>query len=199
MIPAMIKNTSTNFTKNSPLRISTQEIDITVKKLECAYTEGRLDDNELEYRMEKAIKAKTEGDLSELISDLAEIKHTTALASLKSRQRLKTYALALFSGIEQTGSFILPQFYRISAIFGGCLIDLSKAKLENPLSNIEISAIFGGVQIFVPKGVRVELHSTPIFGGISKKVNNENLPHDAPLIRINAKAIFGGVEITRKH
>ena len=198
MTLAMTKNITTRFTKDSPIRISTQEIDATVQELESAYTDGRLDDSELEDRMAKAIKAKTEGDLSELLADLARLEHTTAFARAKTLRRLKTSALALFSGIEQTGSFIVPKFYRISAIFGGCLIDLSKAQLESPISTIQISAIFGGVQLFVPAGVRVEIHSTPIFGGVSKKVHDENLPHDAPFIRIYAKAIFGGVEITRR-
>jgi hypothetical protein len=193
----MTKNIRTAFVKDSPLRISTVEIDEAVQQLETAYTEGRLDDGELEDRMAKALVAKTEGDLSFLLSDLARMNTNSAVRAVPLR-RLKTSSLAIFSGVEQTGSFILPKFYRIKAIFGGCLFDLSSAHLESPDSTIEITAIFGGVQIFVPFGVRVEIQSTPIFGGISKKVRNEHLPHDAPIIHIHAKAIFGGVEIKTK-
>ena len=78
---------------------------------------------------------------------------------------------------------------------GGCLIDLTKASLESPESTIHVLAVMGGVQIFVPPGLRVNIHSSPILGGISKKVKDEHLPENAPTITIFAKAIMGGIEI----
>ncbi len=193
----MTKNnyTQTTYVKDSPQRVSTQEIDDAVQQLESAYTEGRLDDNELEQRMDKALAAKTEADLYTLLADLARVEQMRSREPTKSLRRLENSSFALFSGIEHKGSFILPKSYRLKAIFGGCVLDLRTAHLESPESTITISAIFGGIQIFVPSGVRVEVNSTPIFGGVSNQVREDNLPLDAPVIRINVKAIFGGVEI----
>lgn len=179
-------------TKNlSMLRISTEEIDEAVQQLEAAYTEGRLDDIELEDRMAKALCAKTKGDLLLLFHDLSPIERPLL-------QRLPESSVAIFSGLEQKGNFILPKNYEISAIFGGCMIDLSKVHLESAESIINISAIFGGVKVFVPKGIRVEIVSKVIFGGVSKKLCNESLLDNVPVIHINAEAIFGGIELITK-
>lgn len=181
------------------MRISTTEIDHAIKQLENAYTDGRLNEAELEERMAIALKAKTEGDLATLFSDLrVNAALLEPIIVERKLQRLNSATTALFSGVEQTGSFILPKEYQISAIMGGCLIDLTKARLESPDSTIHITAIMGGVQIFVPPGVRIELHSKPIMGGISKNVHDDDLPADAPVIRIIAKAIMGGIEIKTK-
>lgn len=200
----MRKNSTTKiiYAPGSAVRVTTTEIDSAIQELENAFIDGRLDDAELEVRMSKAIKAKTEGDLSELINDLTRIERDEASFAPTSRApafgQLKASMVALFSGVEQNGRFILPKKYRIEAIFGGCLIDLRKAHLESADSTIKVTAIFGGVKIIVPPGVRIEVHSTPIFGGVSKKGCDNALPFDAPVILIHADVIFGGVEITTK-
>lgn len=173
-------------------RVSTREIDNAVHQLENAYIEGKLDDKELEERMERALKSKTVDDITSLLDDLVEKSNSTKGLSLDRR---RDSSVAVFSGVEQKGKFIVAKNCRVAAIFGGCLIDLSQAQFESRDSRMSVSAIFGGVEILVPSGVRVEISSLPIFGGISKKIHNADLQGDAPVIHINAKAIFGGIEI----
>lgn len=185
--------------RDSTIRISTKEIDDAIQQLESAYTDGRLDENELGERMALALKAKTESDLAHLLRDLTRTANLAQPIVVDHKlRRLKNAAVAIFSGIELNGQFILPKEYRISAIMGGCLIDLSRARLESPYSTIHITAIMGGVQIFVPKGIRIEIDGFPIMGGISKHVADEDLPHDAPVIHLHCKAIMGGIEIITK-
>ena len=38
---------------------------------------------------------------------------------------------------------------------------------------IKASAIFGGVEIFVPSNINLKVKGTPIFGGVSNKVINK--------------------------
>ena len=59
---------------------------------------------------------------------------------------------------------------------------------------INSSAIFGGITIFVPEGVKVVINSTPIFGGVSNDIKNKNIDAKNTLY-INATSIFGGVEV----
>lgn len=186
--------------EDSTIRIATKEIDDAIQQLEIAYTDGRLEEHELEERMATALKAKTQGELAILLRDLVRVARPELLLDIDHKlNRLKRRTVAIFSGIEQTGQFILPKDYRISAIMGGCLIDLSRAQLESPTSTIHILAIMGGVQILVPQGIRVDIEGFPIMSGIAKHVQDENLPFDAPIIHIQCKAIMSGIEIKTKN
>lgn len=96
---------------------------------------------------------------------------------------------------------------RVDAVFGGADLDLRNAKIENE-AIIRASSIFGGIIVYVPEDIKVEIASTSIFGGASdkrkkakakdqaeaktakKKVNNAG-----KTLYIDATCVFGGVEI----
>lgn len=81
----------------------------------------------------------------------------------------------------------------INAIFGGLVLDLRDAKI---ISDVEINAtaIFGGIDIWLPAGVNIKTNNVPIFGGVSNKSNQFNQP-GAPTIYLNATCMFGGIDI----
>ncbi len=196
----MNKTSNHIYRLDSTLRISSQEIDSAIQQLEIAYTDGRLNEEELEERMASALKAKTEGDLAILLGDL-RIDSPALLPTTRVERnlaKLTNSIRVIFSGVEKKGNFILPKDYRITAIMGGCFIDLRKAHLESLESSLHITAIMGGVQILVPRGVRVEIHGSPIMGGIAKNIKDDAPSNDAPVIHIFAKVIMGGVEIKTK-
>lgn len=80
----------------------------------------------------------------------------------------------------------------INAIFGGVELNLVQAIVKEDRI-INASAIFGGIDIIVPKEVNVKVKTTPIFGGITNRVTTT--VENAPTIYINAFCMFGGVEI----
>lgn len=79
-----------------------------------------------------------------------------------------------------------------TAVFGAVTIDLRDAKVNRNI-NINANAIFGGIDIFVPEDVRVELTGFPIFGGFSDKRLSRNV--NGNVIKINCFAAFGGITI----
>jgi hypothetical protein len=81
-----------------------------------------------------------------------------------------------------------------TAIFGGVVVDLRGADLDADGATLAVMALFGGVEILVPRGWRVEASGTPIFGGLSNKVEARPA-NDAPRLGIDVMAIFGGVDI----
>lgn len=81
----------------------------------------------------------------------------------------------------------------LTAVFGGVDCDLRKAIISSD-KVINATAVFGGIDIFVPDNVKVKVKSTSIFGGVTDK-NSHSLKEDAHTIYINASCIFGGVEI----
>ena len=82
----------------------------------------------------------------------------------------------------------------LTAIFGGIKFDMTSAKLEKE-SIINVSSIFGGIEIYVPENVNVKIKSSSIFGGVNDKRKNTSQDEKNKTIYINATCIFGGVEI----
>lgn len=81
----------------------------------------------------------------------------------------------------------------LNAVFGGVECDLRGSIIKEDVV-INASAIFGGIDIYIPDDVNVKITSTPIFGGVSNKKSNPKIDGNKT-IYINATCIFGGVEI----
>ena len=81
----------------------------------------------------------------------------------------------------------------LDAIFGGIKLDLRNSKIKKDVV-INASAIFGGIDIYVPEDVEVKIKSTSIFGGASNKSKNET-DEKSKVIYVNATCLFGGVDI----
>lgn len=85
---------------------------------------------------------------------------------------------------------------KITNIFGGAEIDLTKANLVPGRSVLEVTCIFGGVSIIVPSDWSVQVSVVSILGGFHDKrstIRSEEKP-DKVLI-IKGSAVFGGGEI----
>lgn len=80
----------------------------------------------------------------------------------------------------------------ISAIFGGIKLDLRKALITKDVV-INCKAIFGGVEIFIPDNVKVQVTSNSAFGGVTNKTICDN--NSKITIYIDATCVFGGVDI----
>ena len=93
----------------------------------------------------------------------------------------------------------MPRRWRVVATFGGAQLDLREARFPTGVIDLEVRAVFGGVQIIVPPGLAVEVHGTAIMGGFQNVNRAPAHPDpDAPLLRIRGLAFMGGVEITMR-
>lgn len=81
----------------------------------------------------------------------------------------------------------------LTAAFGGVKCDLRNAIIQSDCV-INATAVFGGVDIFVPDNINVKINSTSIFGGVANKNPRKN-EEGRPTLYINATAMFGGVDI----
>lgn len=84
---------------------------------------------------------------------------------------------------------------KVDAVFGGADVDLRKAKIVNK-AILRASSVFGGIIVYVPDDVNVEVASTSIFGGVSDKRKNVNKDKSSKTtLYIDANCVFGTVEI----
>jgi class 3 adenylate cyclase len=104
--------------------------------------------------------------------------------------------VAIMSGSEAKGAWRAPERITAFAWWGGVNIDLRNALIDSPVVEIETWSIMGGVTITVPPGIPVDVDGFILMGGITNKVRgDEPLIPGAPLIRVKARGMWGGVTI----
>ena len=83
----------------------------------------------------------------------------------------------------------------LSALFGGIDMNLKNALVKKNVT-IDVRAVFGGIDIIMPAGVRVVVDVTPILGGVE---NGTRAPlgadENTPTVFIRGTCLFGGLEI----
>ena len=128
--------------------------------------------------------------LGMIFRDTVKSKINDKVKELNKENKDEYYAT--FSG--QRLNFTGDEFKGASAnaIFGGVDVDLRNANITQD-QIINVTVVFGGIDILVPNNVNVKVVSNSIFGGVDNKVKsyNENLP----TIYIKAFCLFGGVEV----
>jgi len=102
----------------------------------------------------------------------------------------------IFSGQERKIQSTQFKGGRMTAVFGGCDVDFVGAGLEGGKATVEATAIFGGVDIIVPREWHVVLDGTPILGGVSDERRQPIAPAEAKAtLYVKGTAIFGGVSV----
>jgi predicted membrane protein len=99
---------------------------------------------------------------------------------------------AILGGVERR---VTSQAFRggeVTAIMGGCELDMRGASIEGE-AVLDVFAVFGGITIKVPPDWTVVLHGTPILGGFDEKT--AAAPDSSKRLVIRGYAILGGLEV----
>jgi hypothetical protein len=100
-------------------------------------------------------------------------------------------------GSHRRGRFRTVGSINAVAIMGGDEIDLRDAEIEGGELTVNLFALMGGSNIYVPDSVEVEVGGFSLMGG-HEEVGSERAPRPgAPLIRIRVYALMGGATIYR--
>jgi hypothetical protein len=87
----------------------------------------------------------------------------------------------------------------LTAVMGGCQLDLRQAGIPNGSSaTIDVFAMMGGHEVFVPGGWAVESRLVPIMGGVDDKrlPSSDNTTIDGrPRLILRGLVIMGGLVI----
>lgn len=86
---------------------------------------------------------------------------------------------------------------KITAVFGGMELDLTKARLAPGRNELEIACIFGGASLIVPDTWNVIVEVTPVLGGFSdeRKLTPGRTVDPGSQLVIKGAVVFGGGEI----
>jgi hypothetical protein len=185
------------------MRASDTDRERTADRLRTAAGHGRITLDELEERLEAAYAAKTYGELVPLTFDLPvedarldpgpAAAPSNALVVGEQQSHDRATAIAIMSGSNIAGRWVVPRRVRAFAFWGGAVIDLREARFENRVTTITAVAIMGGVQILAPEDVHVRVTGVGIMGGFAESRSNEVGPGSAPVVQVKGLAFWGGV------
>jgi len=77
-------------------------------------------------------------------------------------------------------------------VMGGCELDLRDCSINGD-AELNVFAVFGGIEIRVPPDWSVSLHGMPIMGGFEEKTATP--PNNAKRLRVTGSVIMGGLEV----
>ncbi len=84
----------------------------------------------------------------------------------------------------------------VTAVFGGTEIDLRHSDIISENVYLEITAVFGGIDLIVPQNWKLEVKGTPILGGMDNKTHYSGGDNEIrPVLQIRYTAVFGGIDV----
>jgi hypothetical protein len=180
------------------IRASDQDRDAVVQRLQQAFAERRLDDDEFDERMRAALTARTGADLDRLTGDLPAAAPGSA-APAAAGVKPGRWAVAYKNSIRRGGRWRVPERFTSVVYKGGGWLDLRAAELTAPVTTVVAVAYKSRIDILVPPGVRVEMDGFGVSKGWSAEEETEiRLPHDAPTVHIRGIAYKGTIETRTK-
>lgn len=190
----------TNLPERREMRISDAERDSAASILRDAAGDGRLDLEELDERLSAVYAAKTYGDLEPITRDLPSGPSPAPAAPRGDRiggKPTSSNAIAIMSGFERKGPWVVPDTFNSVAFWGGGQLDLREARFAGPEVTIRAVAIMGGIEILVPEDAEVHVNGIGVMGGFDHRASGVGAP-GAPRIIVTGVAFWGGVSVERR-
>lgn len=132
--------------------------------------------------------------LSFLFKDSLHSKINKEIKKINQSKNKENEYCSTFSSQDVDYDDEVFQGANLTSVFGGLNLDLRKSTIkENQVINC--SAIFGGIDIYVPKNVKVKVKSNSIFGGVDNHHKHDEKSEDKHTLYINSTCLFGEVEI----
>ena len=103
--------------------------------------------------------------------------------------------VSVFSGVEK---LILSKHFKggdVVNFFGGTELNFAQADIQGSVV-LDVTQVFGGTKIIVPRNWKIHSQMTAVFGGIEdKRSPDENEISPDKILLIRGTSIFGGIEI----
>lgn len=179
---------------DADLRASHTDREAVAEQLREAAGDGRLEIEELEERLEKALSAKTYGDLEPLTADLpasGSSAQAPRAASETESLTLKTRA----GDISQEGYWVVPPHIHAVSRMGSIKIDFSRAECRQREVVLDVNAGVGDVTVIVPHGWSVRTHSLRVGVGSVRNRATDPPAAGSPTLEVTGRAGMGEVRV----
>ena len=196
------------------IRVSDQDREQVIAVLRSATGEGRLTLDEFSELAGAVFAARTRGELDAVLANLplpverkmpppgaGPVPAQTGGAAPTTRSGTAPASrtiIAVMSGQKRKGRWRVAEQTTAFAFWGGIDLDLRGAIIEGTVVEITAVAIMGGIDITVPEGIPVEMDGFVLMGGSDNRVRDLPVLPGAPLIRVKAYGMWGGVSVRSK-
>jgi len=217
-----VNETNSNVTKPRAAPLGQEAQQRTIDVLCESFAQDEIDVEEFERRVELVHGAKTLEQLRAILADLptaalpvkgdsppraAVVPHAQATVELAPRPTISperiqgnSVMVGIMGGGGRAGAWIPARRNWVVGVMGGHALDFREAHLGPGVTEVNVLAIMGGVEILAPPDVRVECSGIGIMGGfdVKQSVTSTTDP-DAPVIRVNGLAIMGGASVAVRY
>ncbi len=169
-----------------------QQREVAVARLTEHIGAGHLTLAEFDERARASYQAASAAELARVTADLPALD-----APQPARPTPRRWLVSLFGGADITGRSRLGRTLNSVTVMGGNDLDLRHAELDGGELTITAIAVMGGQDIYLPEGVEVQVDGFALFGGNDQHGGDAPPRPGAPVIRIRAVSIMGGIDIWR--
>ncbi|MFF8470165.1 DUF1707 SHOCT-like domain-containing protein [Streptomyces griseus] len=165
-------------------RVSEDDREAAVRRVREAYAEEHISHEEMDERLGRVLAASTRAELA------------AALDTLPAEDPGATATIAAAGGrIKRRGAWRVPRVLKVESAFGRVRLDLSRAIIEGPVVDIELSLGTGNASITVPRDAIVEVEGlTTGWKDLRYRPRQPSRP-GAPRIRFSGAVGYGRLKI----
>ncbi len=178
-----------------------------IDRLTDHFERDDLDVAEYETRLGRAHRAETVEEVDRLFADLPATEPTAAAVEAQvaltprapaalAPARQTGVAVAVMSGARRHGDWTPPRRLWAVAFMGGVELDFREARLPPGVTDVDVVAVMGGVEIIVPPQLAVDVRGFGFMGGFEEVERAPAIADpDVPVLRVRGFALMGGVEV----
>jgi hypothetical protein len=181
------------------LRASHEDRDRVAEILRVAAGDGRLDPDELDERLERALTARTYAELAVLTTDLPATPGTgiapASAGGLDTPPAKDLVRIHVGSGsARRDGGWVVPKELDVKVTSGGVRLDFTQAVITQPLLRVTAEVRSGGLTLITKPGVVVDVDDVTVrSGGVKVRAP---WGHDVPVllrVEVSGSVRSGGI------
>lgn len=174
------------------LRVSDAERTHVVNVLQKAIGHGLLSLDEFTERTDRALAAKTRGELNAVLVDLPGLTHTDRESPLKTPP---VELVANMSSIKRQGEWQVPRELIIRNRMGSTKLDFSDARIEHAEVRITLEVSGGSVKMLLPAHSSADTNGVQVVAGsVKDRVGGTS---GRPRFVITGKITMGTLKVRR--
>ncbi|GAA4214037.1 DUF1707 SHOCT-like domain-containing protein [Actinocatenispora rupis] len=150
--------------------------------LNLALSEGRIDFDEFEQRLDRLYPSRTYGELRALVADLPD---DGAAVELRARG----------TKLSRSGRWTVPRAMLVDNLAGPTVLDFSTADIRTARVDVELNTRYGPTTLVLPAGAGADTSGLEVrWGTLRSKVPAEPSP-GAVRFRITGRQVGGTIKI----